>query len=299
MKIKKLIIIATFFLCCCLIGCGKKKETEYIDGFEVAEYDKFNSYASENGLGGTLICVKGKVLNQTKIEETDSEIPLLAIVIEQTDGNRWSVSVTSETEIKEIQNKNVRVFGTYQGFSDFVNLPGLSVTVNDESMIEKARIEVEEDGKYKEAWNYYKDYAKQEIEQLDSETEESEEEIIDTFEWNYDENNGLTIGLFKNKTTEKLSIAAFGNYTQENAGLMYNNYLLIFAMSSSSGIDFNIGFTVGENTYISFMNDGTILSDNFPKVNEDISETYNDSAKEFSKTLDEFFIKNELKEKNM
>ena len=91
-----------------------KQEQEIIDGFERAEYDKFNSYASENGLDGTLIYIEGKVINQTKIDSDEGEPPLLAIVVEQEDKNRWDVNVPSESEIEEIGGENVRIFGTYQ-----------------------------------------------------------------------------------------------------------------------------------------------------------------------------------------
>ena len=66
--------IALMLASCVLAGgCGEKaqeKETdsekeepepEMIDGFEKAEYEKFNSYAEENGLDGTNIYIDGVV----------------------------------------------------------------------------------------------------------------------------------------------------------------------------------------------------------------------------------------------
>ena len=166
-KILKIIILLMY--CIALVGCGENRaesmqkedgKSSSIDGFENAtlEYDKFNSYASDNGLGGTLIYIEGKVLNQTELSE--SEVPILLIIIEQNDGNRWAVNVTSESEIKEIDKKNVRIFGTYQGFSDVANLPTLTVAVNNSNKVDKAIIEVEEDGKYATAWSF-SDYAKE------------------------------------------------------------------------------------------------------------------------------------------
>lgn len=157
----------------------EKKEPEYIDGFEVAEYDKFNSYASENGLGGTLVCIEGKVLNQTKIGD-NSEFPTLGLVVEQNDGNRWCVSIISYSEVEGITDKNIRIFGTYQGFSDVMNLPGLAVAVEDVNIMNKARIEVEENGNWVEAWNFYADYAKAEIDKLNNSADSSLEEITDS-----------------------------------------------------------------------------------------------------------------------
>ncbi len=189
--------ILMILLCCFMLaGCGSNEvketenkekndekemenedETEYIDGFEKAKYEKFNSYASENGLDGTLICVEGKIISQANLKD---DILSLAIVVEQEDGNRWCVGVPFDSEITEIEDKNVRIFGTYMGFSDLMNLPGMAVVVEDTESMVKARIEVEENGEYKEVWNFYDDYAKAEIEKL--EESENPEEIKENLE---------------------------------------------------------------------------------------------------------------------
>lgn len=135
-----------------------------IDGFEKAEYEKYNSYASENGLAGDLIYVEGTVINQTII--ADSDIDALSVVIEQEDGNRWCIGVPVESKIEEIEGKNVRIFGTYQGFSDAVNLPAIIVASED------AKIQVKENGEYKTVWSFM-DYVKEEMtSQKDSDIEE-------------------------------------------------------------------------------------------------------------------------------
>lgn len=125
---------------------------EYIDGFEKAEYEKFNSYALDNGLGGTAVCIEGKVLNQTKLG--DSTPPVLALVVEQDDGKRWSISLFSDSKIEELEEKEVRIFGSYQGFSDVMNLPTVVVAIEDIELLDKARIEVKENGEYKTAWSF-------------------------------------------------------------------------------------------------------------------------------------------------
>lgn len=162
-----------------------KQEQEIIDGFERAEYDKFNSYASENGLDGTLIYIEGKVINQTKIDSDEGEPPLLAIVVEQEDKNRWDVNVPSESEIEEIGGENVRIFGTYQGFSDVLNLPAVSVVVDDYEIMDLARIDIKkDDGKYETVWNFG-DYVNSNIDTDDIETDEkvylTDEEIPQFF----------------------------------------------------------------------------------------------------------------------
>ena len=126
-----------------------------IEGFENASinYEKYNSYASENGLGDTLIYIEGKVLNQTRMGD-HSEFPMLALVVEQKDGNRWCASITSDSEIEEIADKDVRIFGTYIGFSDVMNLPAISVATEGGNKYEKARVEIKEDDQYKTVWDF-------------------------------------------------------------------------------------------------------------------------------------------------
>lgn len=176
---------------------GKKdSEPEMIDGFEKAEYEKFNSYAEENGLDGTLIYIEGRVLNQTKI--ADSEPLLLSVVVEQEDGNRWAVSVPSDSKIDAIQDKNIRVFGTYLGFSDVINLPSVAAVSEDEPKQGLARIEVENNGEYETVWKF-SDYVKEESKKEERQNEESGMDVLskktynigsDTFDFLFGEEDG-------------------------------------------------------------------------------------------------------------
>lgn len=163
-KLLMIILISTFVI----FGCGKdeenpktEKETnineiseskEDIDGFVYPDYEKYNSYASENGLDGDLIYVEGKVIGQTILgEDGDKE---LFINIEQEDKNRWCISVPTKNTIDEIENETIRVFGTYLGFSDVANLPGLSPVVTSEEKMQLGRIELLKDGEYSEVWGF-------------------------------------------------------------------------------------------------------------------------------------------------
>lgn len=208
-------------------GGKETKEPEYIDGFEVAEYEKFNSYASENGLGGTLICIEGKVLNQTIIGD-NSELPTMALILEQDDGNRWCASIISDSEVNGITDKNARVFGTYQGFSDVVNLPIVAVAIEDLELIDKARIEVEENENWVEVWNFYNDYAKEEIDRLNGDEDSSSEESMD-------EKRKVESSQIENsKEAESENTPTIG---QRNALKSAKDYLSFTAFSYESLID--------------------------------------------------------------
>lgn len=100
-------------------------EIEYIDGFEKADFNKFNAYASENKLDGTPIYIDGEVTE--KISLSDGTI---GFVLQQNDGNKWCVVVGmkpifSENNIDVLVEKKVRVFGVYIGFSDLYEMPGI------------------------------------------------------------------------------------------------------------------------------------------------------------------------------
>lgn len=133
---------------------------EEIDGFKKTEYEKYNSYASENGLGGDLIYVEGKVVSQLAMD--DDEFPTLAIIIEQEDGNRWCISANTEDKLESIENKTIRAFGTYMGFSDLFSLPGISVFTDDLEKVDLARIEIKNNEEYETVFRF-SDFMKDDI----------------------------------------------------------------------------------------------------------------------------------------
>lgn len=115
-----------------------QQEIEYIDGFEKADYEKYNSYASENGLGDTLIYIEGTV--QSK--KTNDNV--LSFILRQDDGNEWLVSILQSVSIEkyegivdELIGKRVRAFGIYNGYSDKYNMPFVAL------LDENSRIDVE------------------------------------------------------------------------------------------------------------------------------------------------------------
>lgn len=131
-------------------GCGNSSEESivYLDGFEKAEYEKFNSYASENGLDGTLICVEGRVVEKENVGDD------LALVLQQDDGNKWLVGVPQTKEIEEINGKSLRIYGEYIGYSDVYDLPSLMVSAEETEGIAKARIDVYSNIGFSTVWKY-------------------------------------------------------------------------------------------------------------------------------------------------
>lgn len=139
---------------------------------------------------------------------------------------------------------------------------------------------------------------KEEIKSEESFEKEPDFEAIDKFEWEYDENNNFALGLTKDKESGILSISVLGHYSDGNIGLAQNDYMIIFALSYSCGIESNILFGVGEESYILTMNEGKVIMNTFPsEIVEDIQESYIESAKQMMNSLEDFYVKNGLKEK--
>lgn len=166
---------ALMILACCavLVGCSVKGDTKgqnviienngdeiepsinEIDGFKRAEFEKFNSYASENGLDGTLVFVDGIV--NSKIEADN----VLAFLLKQDDECSWIISVTGNPKddgyiVDSIIGQKVRVFGEYIGYSTVYNMPSIAVA-NEKGHIDKK----EADGSYRKIFDFYEYYIQQ------------------------------------------------------------------------------------------------------------------------------------------
>jgi hypothetical protein len=92
-----------------------------IDGYEYAVYDKFNSYAEDNGLKGTKIYAKGTV--KSVIDYADS----CELSIKTSDSERWIASFVyasySDLANNLFDEQEVTCFGTYGGYSDVFLMP--------------------------------------------------------------------------------------------------------------------------------------------------------------------------------
>lgn len=125
---KKLSLILAILILLLSTGCSNTKQTsialkspEYISDYEHADFSKFNSPAEENGLGGTAIYIDG--VFESIFEVTDCFYGRLI-----SGENKWCVflSTIQETELSQLaflENKNVRIFGVYHGFTDALDMP--------------------------------------------------------------------------------------------------------------------------------------------------------------------------------
>ncbi len=99
--------------------------------YEEAEYDKFNSYARDNGLEDTKIWIEG--LSDGVMTMKSDDMDIYYTTIEQEDGRKWLVGL--DTSIMSIAGDyegikgHVLCFrGSYRGFSDVYEMPAMCMT---------------------------------------------------------------------------------------------------------------------------------------------------------------------------
>lgn len=115
----------------------------FIKDYEAAEFSKFNSYASENGLGGSQIYVDGVCESVFPIL-FENGITGYSMKLKINDSQTWLINLdTEQSSIFEVYKKLVthklRVKGIYSGFSDLYKLPAIHMKqiydFNDELLI--------------------------------------------------------------------------------------------------------------------------------------------------------------------
>ena len=127
----KRIIALCLGLVIVLTGCGTSAREfaseEFVGVYMRAEYDKFNSFASENGLGDTKIYVDGTITEVESIS-SDDENGLIVGILETKKGDKWLVGFYRNTTtdfqlIEGLKDNPIRVFGQYLGKSQTKELP--------------------------------------------------------------------------------------------------------------------------------------------------------------------------------
>ncbi len=114
---------------------------DFISGYEEAEFSKYNSPASENGLGGSQIYIVG-TLEKTEILDAEGT-PLILGYIADDEGNMWLVKmhivpVVTETHFNAAVGTAVVCTVVYDGYSGKLQMP--STTLNELLILEDGTI---------------------------------------------------------------------------------------------------------------------------------------------------------------
>ncbi|MBP3701590.1 MAG: hypothetical protein J6I64_06855, partial [Lachnospiraceae bacterium] len=102
---------------------------DFLDGYEAANYDKFNSFASENGLGGTLIYFTGS-MGEIEIIPTEESGDVYYSVVTIPDGRQWLCALnlalfTDKDYYSDLVGCSAVFCGIYEGYSGTENKPVL------------------------------------------------------------------------------------------------------------------------------------------------------------------------------
>ncbi|MCR5687364.1 MAG: hypothetical protein K6G58_05025 [Lachnospiraceae bacterium] len=102
-------------------------------GFTYADFGTYNSYSSDNGLGGNPIYLLGTITDIQKAYENDLNYGT-AVMVNDCDGYQWYMRVeVSKLKYdlfrKDYLGKSGYIYGRYSGYSGVTNRPMLDITV--------------------------------------------------------------------------------------------------------------------------------------------------------------------------
>ena len=112
----------------------------FLEGYEKADFSKYNSPASENGLGGKRIYITG-TLDKIEILEADGTQTILGYLVE-SGGYTWlikmhAVPIVTATNFDEAIGKEVICTVVYDGYSEKKEMP--STTLNEIMILENGK----------------------------------------------------------------------------------------------------------------------------------------------------------------
>lgn len=102
-------------------------------GFAYADFAKFNSYNSDNHLGGTPIYLLGTIMDVQPVKEVGS-MYWLAIMVNDCDGYQWYMRLYCDKTKYELFKNQMKgkagyIYGLYAGYSGVTNRPMMDMTV--------------------------------------------------------------------------------------------------------------------------------------------------------------------------
>lgn len=123
------------------VGTLAEIPDEFIVGYEKAEFEKYNSPASENGLGGTKIYIAGRLI-RTEVLNAEGTKTILGYVSDKDD-NVWLIKmhvipIVSEDHFASAVGKTVVCTVIYDGYSGVKEMP--STTLNELLIIETGTV---------------------------------------------------------------------------------------------------------------------------------------------------------------
>ncbi len=109
-----------------LISKTIEPPSDFFNGYEFGEFDKYNSPASENGHDGDLIWISGK-LNSVFESETGAYWG----IVKNDDDKQWLIILdwifNDREKYDDLIDKDIYVIGSYMGYSSVLNMPAMTM----------------------------------------------------------------------------------------------------------------------------------------------------------------------------
>lgn len=110
---------------------SQMQTSSFTDGYTLAEFSKYNSPASQNGLGDTPIYINC-VITKTEVMKA-GEYQMILGYLKDGGGNQWLAMLNAtvfdnESTFKKLVGKDLVFCGVYSGYSDVKNMPVVELT---------------------------------------------------------------------------------------------------------------------------------------------------------------------------
>ena len=122
------------------VRCGKEEGSPLlydvteglVDGYQFGEFDTYNSYASENGLGDTLIWFNGvyDAVSTMDLPEVKDGLQVYTAIVADEEGHDWLIQLDLNEfgpieKYTDLQGHQLCILGLYQGYSDVYEMPAI------------------------------------------------------------------------------------------------------------------------------------------------------------------------------
>ena len=120
--------------------------------------------------------------------------------------------------------------------------------------------------------------------------EDDTKETVDTFRYEYNDENYLTVSIDRDIETDELSVIGIGFYSEGNEGLMAWDWLWVMTPMLTKGIDSSYYASVGNESYMQLGSLYNTMPDNIEDY--EIPDEYTDGATDMYNQLYDFYTNN-------
>ena len=106
----------------------------FTKGYVFGNFSRFNSFASDNGLGGTMIWLNGtyKQVNTMDLNVDNTNVKVYHATMTDQDGNKWMLQIdidyfTKIDKYKKLSGHSLCITGEYTGYSGVYEMPCIFV----------------------------------------------------------------------------------------------------------------------------------------------------------------------------